>query len=198
MDPAHSSKNPDIPLHRRIAETLGNQVSTGKLKPGERLPSERQIARQFKASRATVRTALQHLEQGGMISRRERRSAVVAIRRNIAPHLRIACADNRLLNLVSRLGEMQLLPPRCQLQHFDLQQAGSLMKLVSQPATAADVLVCDLAFVNYFRQEGEHYYPLPKSLVAEGQLFPGASQMCSQNGQYAGGQDDSTDHFSFS
>ncbi len=103
------------PLHRQIAENLSNQVSSGKLKPGERLPSERQIANQFQASRATVRTALQHLKQVGLITRRERRSAVVSIRRDITPYLRIACSNPRLIHLFSRLGELQLLPPRCQL-----------------------------------------------------------------------------------
>ena len=80
------------PLHRRIAESLSHMVSSGKLRPGDKLPSERQIARQFRASRATVRTALSHLEQSGLINRRERRSAIVSIRRDVTPYLRIACS----------------------------------------------------------------------------------------------------------
>lgn len=135
-----------VALHRLIAENLSNQVSTGKLKPGQKLPSERQIARQYQASRATVRTALQHLEQEGLITRRERRSAVVAIRRNITPYVRIACSHPRLVHLLGRLGEMQLLPPRCQVQLFDLQQSGAFGQLVSRPASGADVLICDLEY----------------------------------------------------
>ena len=156
-----------IPLHRRIAENLSNQVSSGKLKPGERLPSERQIARQFQASRATVRTALQHLEQAGLITRRERRSAVVSIRRDLVPFLRIACSNPRLIHLFSRLDELQLLPPRCQLQLSDLQQVGALGRLVSQPTTATDMLIFDLEHTNLFKMEPEQYQSLPRRLWSE-------------------------------
>ena len=75
MDEQIQTEGVQAPLHRRIAESLSNQVSGGALKPGEKLASERQIARQFQASRATVRTALQNMEQAGLITRRERRSA---------------------------------------------------------------------------------------------------------------------------
>lgn len=184
MNELNPDNNQEIPLHRRIAKNLSNQVSSGKLKPGEKLPSERQIARQFQASRATVRTALQHLEQGGLIARRQRRSAVVAIRRNIAPYLRIACGDSRLVDLCGQLGEMQILPPRCQLQLFDLQQARSIEQLATQPAMGADVLICDLAYVHYFRGEVEHYCPLPRSLFVEAPLLGVLTGMCGKNGQY--------------
>ena len=53
MSEQDCQKAPRTPLHRRIAETLGDKVGTGLLKPGEKLPSERQIAQQFQASRAT-------------------------------------------------------------------------------------------------------------------------------------------------
>ncbi|MCP4709705.1 MAG: extracellular solute-binding protein [Planctomycetes bacterium] len=173
-----------IPLHRRIAENLSNQVSNGKLKPGERLPSERQIARQFQASRATVRTALQHLEQAGLITRRERRSAVVSIRRDIAPFLRIACSNPRLIHLFSRLDELQLLPPRCQLQLCDLQQVGSLGRLVSQPSTATDMLIFDLEHTNLFKVDPEQYQSLPRRLWSEWHVSGELQEIFFQDGSY--------------
>jgi len=147
-----STRNPapemagETPLHRRIAEILSQQVNSGRLRPGDNLPSEREIARQFQASRATVRTALQRLEQAGLITRRERRSAVVKVRRDLLPHLRLACSQPRLMQVLGRLGDLQLLPPRCQLQLVDLQQSGALAQL-RQPATGADVLVCELEHI---------------------------------------------------
>ena len=148
------------PLHRRIAARLGEQVSTGQIKPGDKLPSERQIAQQFNASRATVRTALQHLEQAGLISRRERRSAIVSIRRDIMPSLRIACTSTRLTNLFTRLSDMQLLPPRCQIQQFNLHQCGAMDQLMMQPTMGVDMLICDLEFFGCFRtQSTETSFP---------------------------------------
>jgi len=48
---------------RQIKETL----FAGKLQVGDRLPTERELAEQFAASRASVREALRTLEQEGMI-----------------------------------------------------------------------------------------------------------------------------------
>ena len=55
----------------RISVGIANQIRTaildGKLKPGDRLPNERQLAEQFGVSRVTVRDALRALETSGLI-----------------------------------------------------------------------------------------------------------------------------------
>jgi DNA-binding transcriptional regulator YhcF (GntR family) len=172
------------PLHRRIAESLSNLVSSGKLKPGDKLPSERQIARQFEASRATVRTALSHLEQSGLINRRERRSAIVSIRRDVTPYLRIACSHPQLAHLFSRLGDLHILPPRCQIQQVDLLQPGSIAQIVTQPATGADVLICGLENVNFFRQEATRSHPISQQSLGDPQLYPTIDTLCRQQNDY--------------
>ncbi|KPK76117.1 MAG: hypothetical protein AMJ79_08120 [Phycisphaerae bacterium SM23_30] len=173
-----------MPLHRRIAENLGSQVSSGKLKPGERLPSERQIAREYQASRATVRTALQHLEQAGLITRRERRSAVVTIRRDIAPYLRIACSNPRLVHIFSRLSDLQLLPPRCQLQLNDLQQSDALGRLMSQPATAADLMIFDFEHTRIFRTAPEQCQTLTRQFWSDCHINPQLHEMFAEENDY--------------
>lgn len=174
----------NVSLHRLIAENLSSQVTSGQLQPGQKLPSERQIAKQFDASRATVRTALQHLEQSGLISRRERRSAIVTIRRTTAPYLRIACGSARLLNLFGRLGQMQILPPRCQLQSLDLQQPESITERLAHPAMGADVLICDLEYVHFFRGHSNLYYPLAESLLRETQVPIVVQESCQEGSSY--------------
>jgi DNA-binding transcriptional regulator YhcF (GntR family) len=176
--------NIQIPLHRKIAESLSGQVKNGKLKPGERLPSERQIARQFNASRATVRTALQHLEQSGLIARRERRSALVAIRRDIAPSIRIACSSNRLVSLLSRLGEMQILPSRCQIHLVDFQQPGAIDRLMSSPAAGSDVVFCEMEYVHCFRQKINRYQPINVSDLADVHMPMIIQDLCIEQRQY--------------
>ena len=178
MNDQNSREGETVSLHRKIASHLGQQVSAGKLKPGERLPSERQIARHFDASRATVRTALQHLEQEGLISRRERRSAVVAMRRNVAPHLRIACSRPGLVNLFSQLGQVQILPPRCQIQLLDLQQPGTAAQLTGHPVTGADVLICELEYVKCFSKLREYRCELPERLLTEAHVPAALRNMC--------------------
>jgi len=51
-----------------IAEALREQILSGKYGPGERLPSERELAMRIGANRSSVREALKKLEQLGMIA----------------------------------------------------------------------------------------------------------------------------------
>jgi len=44
--------------YQQIADRLRDQIDSGALQPGERLPSEPDLVRQFDASRNTVRLAL--------------------------------------------------------------------------------------------------------------------------------------------
>lgn len=171
------------PLHRRIAETLSGQVNTGSLKPGQKLPSERQIAKQFQASRATVRTALQNMEQAGLITRRERRSAVVSIRRNITPHLRIACSSPALMVLLRRLTEMQIVPPRCQLQLVDIGQSEQIGRMLEHPATGADVLLCDLEYLGSLASEPQRWAELPAILARDAEVSRELQELGSVGGK---------------
>ena len=51
-----------------IYEQLRRQITSGRLKPGDRLPSERAMMQQLGRSRPTIREALRMLEQGGYVS----------------------------------------------------------------------------------------------------------------------------------
>ncbi|HEY1149305.1 MAG TPA: GntR family transcriptional regulator, partial [Pseudoduganella sp.] len=42
-------------LYRQIADQLAELVRRGEFKPGDRLPSERDLSQQFDVSRASVR-----------------------------------------------------------------------------------------------------------------------------------------------
>lgn len=54
-------------LYRQIADQLGELVRKGEFRPGDRLPSERDLSQQFNVSRPTVREALIALEIDGLI-----------------------------------------------------------------------------------------------------------------------------------
>ena len=50
-----------------IYEQISDMIMTGKLKPGDRLPSERAMMEQLQRSRPTIREALRMLERSGLI-----------------------------------------------------------------------------------------------------------------------------------
>jgi GntR family transcriptional regulator len=52
-----------VPLYVQLKEHLHAQIETGAIPPGSRLPSERELAREFDVSRMTARQALQALSR---------------------------------------------------------------------------------------------------------------------------------------
>jgi GntR family transcriptional regulator len=59
--------NNTIPLHAQIREALRLRIQSTEFKAGETFPSERELAELYGVSRMTVRQALQHLRQEGLI-----------------------------------------------------------------------------------------------------------------------------------
>jgi len=59
--------------YQEIAQDIHRAIMAGKLNSGERLPSERSLAKQFQVGRLTVREALRTLETKGLIQIRHGR-----------------------------------------------------------------------------------------------------------------------------
>ncbi len=68
------------PRYRKLAEKLRAQISSGKFKPGDALPTEMEICDAEKVSRHTARDALRILTDDGLIERRRGAGTVVAQR----------------------------------------------------------------------------------------------------------------------
>ena len=54
-------------VYGAIYDSLRNQIFSGRFRPGDMLPSENQLCREFNASRETVRKGLRELEEEGLI-----------------------------------------------------------------------------------------------------------------------------------
>lgn len=59
-----------VRAYERIVEQVEEALFRGELRPGERLPSERELVTQFAVSRSTVREALRVLESNGVVRSR--------------------------------------------------------------------------------------------------------------------------------
>lgn len=73
------------PPFRRIADTLRRDIREGRLEPGERLPSENELARQHETTRATVRKAIALLRHEGLVASEQGRGVFVRPR----PHIKM-------------------------------------------------------------------------------------------------------------
>jgi GntR family transcriptional regulator, arabinose operon transcriptional repressor len=59
-----------LPKHRQVYQALSRDIHSGRLKRGDRLPSEAELGRTFGASRITVGRAVRDLQLQGLVERR--------------------------------------------------------------------------------------------------------------------------------
>jgi GntR family phosphonate transport system transcriptional regulator len=68
------------PVWQAIAASLRAEISEGRRAPGDKLPTEAQLAARFGVNRHTVRHALAHLVEAGLVRTRRGSGAFVAAR----------------------------------------------------------------------------------------------------------------------
>jgi GntR family transcriptional regulator len=72
-----------LPLYAQVEATLSARIAADEFQPGDRLPSEDELVRDFSVSRTTVRSAIQSLVQKGIVEIRRGLGTFVAHRRII-------------------------------------------------------------------------------------------------------------------
>ncbi|MDR0673752.1 MAG: GntR family transcriptional regulator [Zoogloeaceae bacterium] len=76
--PLVSRRQQPWPLYAQIKDALREEICNGKLRQHERIPSESELGRRYKASRITVRRALSDLENEQLIFKVAGKGAFVA------------------------------------------------------------------------------------------------------------------------
>jgi GntR family transcriptional regulator of arabinose operon len=94
------------PKYRQVYSTLRGQIQSGRLKPGQRLPSEAELVRTYGTSRITVGRAVRELQVAGLVERRVGSGTYVKA-------LPAAAALSFGL-LIPDLGETEIFEPICQ------------------------------------------------------------------------------------
>jgi GntR family transcriptional regulator of arabinose operon len=91
--------------HEQIRRTLADAVASGKYQPGQRLPSESELVRTFRASRPTVNKALRELQLTGYIDRRAGSGSYVRTPNDARGHT--------FGLLIPELGQTEIFEPIC-------------------------------------------------------------------------------------
>src|SRR5687768_15563515 len=92
------------PKYRQIHRALERDIHAGRWKPGERLPSEADLVRQFSASRITVGRAVRDLQLAGLVERRAGSGTYVKAAARAAGALSFGL-------LIPELGETEIFEP---------------------------------------------------------------------------------------
>lgn len=56
-----------VPLYHQVAADIRERIKLGALKPGDRLPSTRQLVEQYEVSETVIRFAMVQLKAEGLI-----------------------------------------------------------------------------------------------------------------------------------
>lgn len=73
------------PLYQQIYSIISDAITSGQLKPGDRLPTERSLCERFGVARATARRALRRLAEEGVIDATVGRGSFVIATRLAEP-----------------------------------------------------------------------------------------------------------------
>jgi GntR family transcriptional regulator of arabinose operon len=95
------------PKYRHVYSSLRQDIESGRLKRGDRVPSEAELVRTFGASRITVGRAVRELQRAGLVERRVGSGTYVKGVQKIAGALSFGL-------LIPDLGETEIFEPICQ------------------------------------------------------------------------------------
>jgi GntR family transcriptional regulator len=96
----HLHHDSEIPIYRQIVRQVSDGLAGGALKPGDRLPSHRELAGQLAIAPLTVKKAYDTLERQGLIHTQRGRGTFV---RESLPVFEPAARRERLRDSAERL-----------------------------------------------------------------------------------------------
>lgn len=95
--------NNSVPIYLQIVSEIKKQIVSGKLVPGERIPSVREIALTYKVNPNTMQKALIELEENGLIKTERTNGKFVTEDENIINKIKNDYADNLTQNYLSEM-----------------------------------------------------------------------------------------------
>lgn len=146
------------PKHTLIFETLKQQIEAGQYAPGQRLPSETELARRFGVSRPTASRALRDLQTMGIINRRAGSGSY------LKPHPTTPAKTLKATFglLVPGLGNTEIMDPICnEITRFS-QSLGSAVlwgDTVVSATTGEDVIAMCRQFID-LKVDGVFFAPI--------------------------------------
>ncbi|MDT5269891.1 MAG: GntR family transcriptional regulator [Acidobacteriota bacterium] len=156
------SKNSSVPLREQLVRQIMFGVVSGDLKPGQRLPSTRELARRFLIHSNTVSAAFRDLERAGWLEVRKGSGVYV---RQLGDDPAEASLDSRLeldrlINAFLTLARGQghtLADVQARLKHWLSLEPPDHFLVVEPDEGLREILMAEIADATSFRVEGCGY-----------------------------------------
>ncbi len=109
------------PIYLQLEDLLRQQIETGQLNPGDRMPSEMELAAMYGISRMTARRATDSLVTDGLLLRQPGKGTFVANPKVPFPGVTISSFSHSMrvlgLSVTSRVLDLELIPAVPQVAH---------------------------------------------------------------------------------
>lgn len=113
------NKDSDTPAYRQIIEGVTSLIKIGELNPGDKLPSERELALHHSLARGTIKKAFEKLAASEVIEIIHGRGTFVSFKQNIVAPGRKEQAVKLIVKLLNQLEELK----------FSHREIGSIIDL---------------------------------------------------------------------
>jgi len=113
----------DIPLYSQLVNIIKRNITAGMLNPGDQLPSESELCKNFNISRSTVRQAISMLEDEGLVVRKQGRGTYVA-------EPKVRRKTEKLYSFTSEISSMGLTPSSKLVEYDVMEPTPDIMKML--------------------------------------------------------------------
>lgn len=117
-DPAVLAQIDTDPSYKRVAKAIEEAITSGRLRPGDLLPTETDLAQQLGVNRSTVREGIRALENSDLIKRAGGKRLIVSVPEQSG----IAWVNTRALGLMN-VSFLDLWTVQLELEPFAAEQA---------------------------------------------------------------------------
>lgn len=118
------SLNADRPIYSQIVERLETQIVSGQYKPGDKLPSVRELAAEAGVNPNTMQKAFADLERSGLIITQRTSGRTVTEDVAMIQQIQKTLATEQILSFFERMEELG----------YDKENTLKLMELISKEA----------------------------------------------------------------
>jgi GntR family transcriptional regulator len=132
--PEFISRNGDLSLYGQVQELLREEIASGRLKEGDLIPSEMDLASRYGVSQGTVRKAILDLTQQGLFYRRQGKGTFVVFEKANRGRFRnfrfVAGLNADLVNVNLSFVKSQVIPARGEIaRYLNLNKGAKLIRL---------------------------------------------------------------------